>query len=229
VVAVLGAMDEEIREFLTHTERREEREWNGFTFHTGRIENADVVIAKSGVGKVLSAMLTQRLIDLYRPDAVIFTGLAGGLTDSTEIGDTVISRDCVQHDFDATAFGFERGRIPFTPYRIVTADERLVRIASNHVPDSGKIVVGRILTGDQFITHAALSSHQYLVDELEGDAVEMEGASVALVSAVNEVPFVIIRTISDKADRNARVDFQKFLPVASRNSYGFVRFILSRL
>jgi adenosylhomocysteine nucleosidase/adenosylhomocysteine/aminodeoxyfutalosine nucleosidase len=219
-------MDGEIAEFLIALDGRTDESWNGFVFYKGLLEGKDVVVAKSGVGKTMSAMVTQHLIDVYRPSAIIFTGLAGGVSPGLDIGDTLIANDCMQHDFDVTALGPKRGAIPFTPYRIFSCDPGLLELAMSCVPLDGKAVRGRILTGDQFITGKNLSAMRYLVEELEGDAVEMEGASVGLVSTVNSIPFLLVRTISDKADAGATLDFKAFLPKASRNSLRFVRHIL---
>ncbi|MFQ3621105.1 MAG: 5'-methylthioadenosine/adenosylhomocysteine nucleosidase [Spirochaetales bacterium] len=228
MIAILGAMDGEIQEFLKALDRKSEVQWTEFTFYRGILEGREVVVAKSGVGKTLSAMVTQRILDEYSPKAILFTGLAGSISARLEIGDTLIAEDCIQHDLDATALGFKRGEVPFTSYRIIPCDKKLVQAASFCIPEQGKMVRGRVLTGDQFITRKDWESHRYLVEDLKGDAVEMEGASVGLVATVNKVPFLLIRTISDKADSNAKVDFQTFLPKASRNSLHFVRHILRR-
>ena len=228
MIIILGAMDGEISEFLGALERKKEERWTDFSLHTGMLEEREVVVAKSGVGKTLAAMMTQRLIDVYKPRAIIFTGLAGGISGRVEIGDTLIAEDCIQHDMDATALGFKRGEIPYSPYRVLSCDRALVEAGSFGIPAEGKTVRGRVLTGDQFITKKDFDSHRYLVDELKGDAVEMEGASVGLVATLNKVPFLLIRTISDKADSNAKVDFHAFLPKASRNSLYFVRHVLRR-
>ena len=221
-------MDGEIAEFIGALDRKKEERWTDFVLHTGLMEEREVIVAKSGVGKVMAAMMTQRIIDTYKPRAVIFTGLAGGISSKVEIGDTLVAEDCIQHDLDASAFGFKRGEIPYTPYRVLSCDKALVDAASFCIPEEGKTVRGRVLTGDQFITRRDLESHRYLVDELKGDAVEMEGAGAGLVAVVNKVPFLLIRTISDKADSNAKTDFQTFLPKASRNSLRFVRHVLRR-
>ncbi len=221
-------MDGEIAEFLGALDRKKEEKWTDFTFHTGMLEDREVVVAKSGVGKVMAAMVTQRLIDAYRPRAVIFTGLAGGISDKIEIGDTLVAEDCIQHDLDATSLGFKRGEVPYSPYRVLVCDKALADAASFCIPAEGKTVRGRVLTGDQFITKRDFASHRYLLDELKGDAVEMEGAGVGLVACVNKVPFLLVRTISDKADSNAKTDFHAFLPKASRNSLHFVRHVLRR-
>lgn len=226
MVAVLGAIDAEIQEFLEHTDVIQEEPWGQFVFYRGILAGRKVVLARTGVGKVLAAMLTQRLLDVYEPEALIFTGVAGTLRSDLDIGDVVVARDCMQHDFDATPVGILRGEIPYTGYRIFPCDNRLVSAAASWSGDGHRVVVGRVLTGDQFLTGRDLSSHRYLVEELHGDAIEMEGAGVGLVAMVNEVPFVIIRTISDRADARAMQDFEKFLPEASRNSFRIVQRVL---
>jgi 5'-methylthioadenosine/S-adenosylhomocysteine nucleosidase len=226
VIAVLGAINAEIQEFLEHTDAIQEELWGRFVFYRGILAGRKVVIARTGVGKVLSAMLTQRLLDVYQPDALIFTGVAGALRSDLDIGDVVVARDCMQHDFDATPVGILRGEIPYTGYRVFPCDQRLVSAAASWPGNGHRVVTGRVLTGDQFFTAGQLASYRYLVDELHGDAIEMEGASVGLVAMVNEVPFVIIRTISDRADTNAMRDFEEFLPEASRNSFRIVQRVL---
>ncbi len=229
MIAILGAMDGEISAFLEHAENIRREEWRGFTFHRGILSGKDTVIARSGVGKVMAALLSQHLIERFQPTHLLFTGLAGSIRRGIEIGDTVVGRECVQHDLDATALGFKRGEIPFTDYHLIPADPQLLDLASTYRPVEGKLALGRILTGDQFMTRAKLIESRYLIDELEGDAVEMEGASVALVAAVNRVPCLVVRTISDKADENAHADFNAFLPQASLNSWRCVAHILQGL
>ncbi len=259
----------EISELVRVCEQKKTTDWNGFTFYEGVIEHRDVIIAKSGVGKSMAAMLTQKVIDHYSPKCVIFTGLAGSINPDIFIGDTVVARDCLQHDLDATALGFARGEVPYSPYRVFSCDEHLMELAlscqpatlkpgiqsvrpprertspsgsghSGRIPPSAasdsesehrapRVTAGRILTGDTFLVHSMMETHRYLRGELHGDAVEMEGASVGLVATVNRVPFLIIRTISDRADESAHVDFNRFLPWASNNSLRFVTHVLRKM
>jgi 5'-methylthioadenosine/S-adenosylhomocysteine nucleosidase len=226
-VGILGAMDAEIAEFLDHAEVLERIEWRGFVFHRLRLRGREVILVKSGIGKVFSALVSQHLIDTYLPTAMFFTGVAGALNPGYAIGDVVVSRDCLQHDVDGRALGFPRGNLLYTDLKIFTAEDALVQAALTARTDGHKIHAGRILTGDQFMTRGEINQHHYLLDELAGDAVEMEGGAMAQVCAVNGLPFVVIRTISDRADGDAIHDFNRFLPVVARNSFAIVDHILS--
>ncbi len=221
---ILGAMDGEIAAARADLENPSRTAWNGFHIHHGWIGDREVLVAKTGVGKSLSAMFCQHLIDTHSPEQILFGGVAGALNSSLEIGDTLIARDCIIHDMDATAFGFKLGEIPYSPYRVFTCDPALVAQAATVEPMEGSVVTGRVLTGDQFLTSA--QTRNELRAALDGDAVEMEGASVGLVATVNRIPFLLIRTISDKADGQARTDFGSFLQFASRNSWHYFRHIL---
>lgn len=226
MIVILGAMDSEIDGFLSQLEPIEQIRWKHFVFHRGLLAGQSVLIAKSGVGKVMSAMVTQHLIDTYRPRAVLFTGLAGSLRPDIDIGDVLLARDLVQHDLESVVLGVPRGQVPYSEYRFLASHPRLLELASTFVPATGQLHCGRICTGDQFITFREMGSHAYLTTELDGDGVEMEGASVALVCSVNEIPFLVARTISDKADTQAAINFEAFLPGACANSLALVRHLL---
>lgn len=228
-IALLAAMPEELHLFLEHSEPIRESHWNTFVIYERRFHDREVVIAKTGVGKVLAATLTQHLIDRYGIDCLVFTGLAGALSGDLHRGDIVVSKDLIQHDLDARALGFPRGQIPYTEIRVIEADERLVSIAEQYRSDGHKTVTGRILTGDQFVSNRTDEELQMLKDELHGIAVEMEGAAVGLVCRLSSVPFVVLRTISDHADDGAPESFEQFLSVASHSSFGLVRHLLERL
>ncbi|NMC51689.1 5'-methylthioadenosine/adenosylhomocysteine nucleosidase [Candidatus Kuenenbacteria bacterium] len=229
LIGIIGAMDEEINEYLALAENLRGEKWQGFEFYLGQIAGKNVLIAKSGLGKVFAALVCQKIINTYGPQKIIFTGLAGALNKNLEIGDVVVSRDCMYHDMEAEALGYSRGAIPYTDYKIFAADENLKKIALETQLPNNKVVEGRILTGDQFITRAKILEFSYLTDELQGDAVEMEGAAVAHVCTVNQIPFVIARTISDKADSEAGIDFNNFLGQAAKNSVQIIQTILSKL
>ena len=189
---------------------------------------AEVTLLRGGVGKASAAMVAQYAIDRFAPGYLIMTGIAGGLRSWLALGDVVVSRDCVQHDLDVTALGIPLGQVPFTEHRFLAADPRLVELALATPVPGQRVVAGRILTGDQFIT-AADAARMERLHSLDGDAVEMEGAAVAFVASVNRIPFVIIRSVSDHADAAAPADFRVWLRRAAANSYAVCAGILDGL
>ncbi|MFP4059006.1 MAG: 5'-methylthioadenosine/adenosylhomocysteine nucleosidase [Bacteroidales bacterium] len=223
--AIIGALDAEISEFIRHLEKPRKNQMGAFVFHEGQFHGKDVVVVKSGVGKVFAAMTAQKLIDEYKPKWILFTGVAGGVNPTYNIGDIIVCRDCVQHDLDATSLDFPRGQIPYTSYRYFETDIYLRKLAFE-APVEHVRHTGRILTGDQFLTQREMQHYGYLKSELNGDAVEMEGAAVGQVCTINHIPFLIIRTISDKADGEAPENFNRFLPEIVKNSYQIVQYIL---
>lgn len=228
VHAIVGAMDIEIDAYLRHLTQQVRTDWNGVIFHEGRLAGQPVVVVKCLVGKVFAAMITQHLIDRYAPCHIFFTGVAGALNPQLAIGDVVVSKDCMQHDMDATALGLPRGAIPFTELRIFEASAQLLALACE-APVGQRILAGRILTGDQFVAASNRATYRYLTDELHGDAVEMEGAAVAQVCYLNRIPFLLVRTVSDKADDDASVDFNALLPEIAANSWRIVSHVLNGL
>mgnify|MGYP003563992990 CR=1 FL=1 len=240
MILILGAMEGEITAFRHALENGEDRDPQvlksraGSELIIGELEGVPVALARAGVGKAMSALSAQSMIEVlerrgYEIRAILFTGLAGALNPQYEIGDTVFSLDCVQHDLDAVSLGIPRGTVPYTGYRFLVADPRLLAAAETYHPGEGTVRFGRILTGDQFINRRDDPTLAYLREELAGDAAEMEGAAVALCAAVNRIPFLLIRTISDRADGSAAVNFTQFLPVASENSLRAVCGILTAL
>ena len=226
-ICIIGAMDEEIQEFLFHAKVSKTVEWKMFRIYEATLFNVPVVVMKCGVGKVFASLITQHVIDEYCPSCVISTGVAGALSKTLRIGDVVVSRDSAQHDMDARALGFARGNIPYTDLRFFKADEKLGALAlSADLESEHKIVPGRILSGDQFISVDHVESHRFLTEEFVGDAVDMETAAIAQVCLINETPFVSVRTISDYADHSAHIDFTKFLPVIASNSFHIIRKML---
>jgi 5'-methylthioadenosine/S-adenosylhomocysteine nucleosidase len=226
MTVVLGALDGEIKELVEAVTDRREESWHGHHFHRGTLAESPVVVARSGVGKAYSAAVAQHLIDRYQPERLIFTGVAGALNPDYEIGDIVVARDCMQYDLDASDVGFARGEVPYTGLRELACDPELVRVASSVPTETEGVHVGRILTGDRFVTTADKEEYAFLRQELFGDAVEMEGAAVGLVATVNEIPFVVIRTISDRADRETGKRFAEVLPMVARHARTVVRHLL---
>lgn len=229
-IGIIGAMDEEIGLYLEAMETSETVVKAGIQYHTGKLEGIDVVLVKSGVGKVNASVCTQILIDRFNVEQIIFTGVAGAVHPDLTIGDIVVSSDCLQQDMDVTPLGFAPGQIPYTDKWTWEADQKLVDLAmeaSKQVNGEGRVVSGRILTGDQFIADPAKVAALY--EKFNGACIEMEGAAVAQVSTMNDVPFVIVRSMSDKADGSAHVNFAEFTHLASRRSYEIVLQMLKGL
>lgn len=219
-------MDDEIAVYKSHLQNVKETRHKIFTFYEGMLHDHEITLVKSGVGKVFASMVCQYMIDHFNVEAVIFTGVAGSLNRNLEIGDVVVSTDAVHHDFDATSLGFARGQISYTDYRFFPANKKMLETALEAKLDGHRIVPGRILTGDQFFTQREKEEHKYLTEELNGDCVEMEGAAVAQVCHINELPFLIIRTVSDQANGTAVEDYNQFTPVVASNSFKIVDYIL---
>ena len=184
---------------------------NHIIFVEGNIDNKPVVLMKSGIGKVNMAMCTQILIDDFKVDKVINTGVAGGLHSEIEIGDIVVSTDALQHDVDCSVFGDPVGTIPRMDCSIFPADKEMIRVAKEaceKVNPEIKCLTGRVVSGDQFIESA--EKKKFLVEQFAPYCAEMEGAAMAHVAYLNKVPFVIIRAISDKADNSAQMNYEEF-------------------
>ncbi|MBP1961271.1 5'-methylthioadenosine/adenosylhomocysteine nucleosidase [Paenibacillus aceris] len=228
-LALIGAMNEEIELLVSHMTDVRETVKAGITFREGAYFGKDVVVCRTGVGKVNAAVTTQILIDKFGVEAVIFTGVAGALDPELNIGDLVVSSECMQHDMDVTPLGFERGVIPYEAKSIFEADSKLVdlAVASGEKLFAGKVKKGRVLSGDQFIASRDVVAS--LNKELGGICVEMEGASVAQVCSMNAIPYVVLRSMSDKADGSAHVNFAEFTVQASENSYKMVEEIVKQL
>jgi adenosylhomocysteine nucleosidase len=228
-IGIIGAMLEEVE--LIQQKMRVEKSVHraGIQFIEGSFCGKDIVVCKSGVGKVNAAMCTQALIDFFEVDAVVFTGVAGALDPSLNIGDIVISTDCMQHDMDVTALGFSRGIIPFEETSIFVSDSNLSKFAYDASAKlfPGKVKVGRVLSGDQFI--ASRDKVEELFKELDGICTEMEGAATAQVCVTNQIAFVIIRSMSDKANGSAPDNYAEFMTQAALRSYQIVEEMLTQL
>lgn len=221
-LALIGAMKEEVEMLLSRMENVTETKKAGILYREGQFYNKQVVVCMTGVGKVNAAVCTQQLIESFHVDAIIFTGVAGALDPSLEIGDLVVSTECLQHDMDVTALGFKRGIIPYQEDSVFVADAKLVNLAKASCDKlfPGRAVLGRVLSGDQFVANPEVVS--MLQREFEGACVEMEGSAVAQVCAMHNIPYVVIRSMSDKADGSAEVNFTEFTKLASQNSYSIV-------
>lgn len=224
MLGIIGAMDEEVLEVKAQMQDVHVMKKASMEFFQGKIHDYPVVVVRSGIGKVNAAICTQILVDTYQVDAIINTGIAGSLKAEINIGDIVLSTDSLEHDMDAVAFGYPVGQIPRMDCLSFVADEKLRALAKRACekvnPEVG-IFEGRVVSGDQFISDR--EKKNWLVEQFAGYCTEMEGAAIAHTAYLNQVPFLIIRAISDKADDSASVDYPTFEAKAIEHS---VRLIL---
>jgi adenosylhomocysteine nucleosidase len=226
-IAVLSAMAEEMQLYLDTCSVRTSIERAGFAFHRANYAGHDLVLVQCGVGKVHAAMCSQILVDAFQADAIVCTGTAGAAHSGLDIGDLVVADDCVHHDIDVTFLGLPRGQIPFTDLRFFETSPPLRDRAMEATLPEHTAHRGRVLTGDMFVQDA-----DYLAQirrDLDGDCVEMEGAAVGQVCARNDVPYLVVRAISDRADGTSADDFQAFLHQAAETSARVVLHLLDAL
>lgn len=222
-IGIIGAMDEEVDILVELMDIKEKVEKATLKFYKGTLEGKEIVLVRCGIGKVNSALCAQILISEFNVDAVVNTGVAGALHEDLDVNDIVISTDAIQYDFDTTVFGYEKGIIPRMETSTFIADERLINAAyesSKEEVKNNKVVKGRVVTGDMFISSMELKDE--LVNNFGAYCGEMEGASIAHVCYLNNTPFVIIRAMSDKADGSADVVYDEFVQEAAHNSKDIV-------
>lgn len=228
-LGIIGAEQQEIDLLLELLESEKTTERASLTFHSGTIHGYPVVLVRAGIGKVNAAACTQQLIDLFGAELIINTGAAGSLDASINIGDIVISTEVIQHDLDVRELGYELGTVPGTG-KSFKADSALAALAAKCSKEANpdiSVFEGLILTGDQFISGS--DSKERLVNEFHGLCAEMEGGAVAQVAALNSVPFLILRAISDKADGSATMDYPQFSKMASNHSARLVEALIKEL
>ena len=220
MIGIIGAMDEEVEQLVEVMEITREETKACMTFKAGKLAGKDVVIVRSGIGKVNAAACTQILVDDFKADYIINTGIAGSLKAEIDIADVVISSDVLHHDMDATGFGYPLGQIPRMDTLSFAADERLIKLA-------GEACKNAVVSGDQFISDKAVKER--ISSNFDGFCTEMEGAAIAQVSYLNKVPFVILRTISDKADDSATMDYPTFEKLAIANNVKVMKELVANI
>ncbi|MDD6440801.1 MAG: 5'-methylthioadenosine/adenosylhomocysteine nucleosidase [bacterium] len=230
MIGIIGAMEEEVAGLKQAMEVCETVERAAMTFVKGTLCGKDVVVVRSGIGKVNAGICAQILVDLFGVDALINTGVAGSLDAQIDIGDIVISTDAVQHDMDVSALGDPVGQIPRLDTFAFPADEKLMeaaRLANEKVNSDIRTFTGRVVSGDQFISGE--EKKEYLVHTFAGKCAEMEGAAIAQAAYLNKIPYVIIRAISDKADNSAVMDYPTFEKHATEHLVRLMMDLLERL
>lgn len=240
-IGIIGAMNEEIS--LLHDIITVEKEniFAGRHFYSGKINDSEAVLVQAKIGKIAAAITTSLLLTKYNVDAVIFTGVAGAVSDELNIGDITIANSLMQHDMDASPI-FPKYQIPLLDISSINTSPDLTNklkkasyeFVQNNLHQAipqhllyelaikaPKIVPGTIVSGDQFIKDKDVIT-RIKKDIPDAKCVEMEGAAVAQVCYEFKKPFAIMRVISDKADHSAKIDFPKFLQVASHYSKGII-------
>lgn len=217
-IGLIAAMQEELKPFL-------------------RLKKRDIILTSCGIGKVNAAAKTQYFIDRFSPDMILVTGVAGAANPNLKIGDLIIADEVVQWDVDGTAFsGHQKGQILFSDWCFFKTGSKLISLFKKafaktqlksfrrHKP---LLVIGRIATGDTFVANK--NKIKQIYKEFKCQAVDMESGSIAQVCTINKVSFAIVKSISDKANSSAEIDFEKFLKTASQNSFNLVKNFLSSL
>ena len=208
-LGIIGAMELEVETLLAQMTEKTCTEKAGSHFYEGKLEGTEAVVVRCGIGKVNAALCAQILCQSFEVTHIINTGIAGSLSNDLDIGDLVISRDAMYHDFDCCHFGYAPGQVPGLPASF-QADEVLIDFAKKAVeavhPGHGK--EGRVASGDQFVSSE--EQKQKIIAVTGAVCTEMEGAAIAQTAFRNGVPFVILRAISDKADNSVQMDYPVF-------------------
>ncbi|SDK52475.1 5'-methylthioadenosine/S-adenosylhomocysteine nucleosidase [Sediminibacillus albus] len=228
-IAIIGAMDEEVELIKSKMDIKKTVEIAGSSFVEGTLNHRDVVLLQSGIGKVNAAMSATILHERYKPACVINTGSAGGFDRELEVGDLVISTDVVHHDADVTAFNYEYGQVPGMPAKFA-ADKKLVELAAQAASGLNGIhaKTGLIATGDSFMQDTQRVN--FVRDKFPNMlAAEMEAAAIAQVSYKYDVPFVVIRALSDIAGKDSSVSFEEFLEKAAANAANLIMDIVENI
>lgn len=227
-IGIVGAMAQEV-EILSQlmTDKRETKVASAVIFE-GKINGKEVALLQSGIGKVAAAIGTTALLQLAKPDVVLNTGSAGGVAKGLKVGDIVISDETRYHDADVTAFGYEKGQLPANPAAFLS-DKKLADLADEIAQSQGQNVKrGLICSGDSFINSEEKIA-QIKADFPTVTAVEMEATAIAQVCHAFNVPFVVVRAISDAGDGEASMSFEEFLPLAAKQSSALVLGMIERL
>lgn len=229
-IGIIGAMEEEVsilKEKMTGVtvEKKASME-----FYKGKLSGKEVVVVRSGIGKVNAGICTQILADDFHVDGVVNTGIAGSLKAEINIGDIVLSTDTMQHDVDAREFGYPIGQIPRMETLAFPADENLRTLAAEvcrKVNPEIQVFEGRVVSGDQFVAKKNLK--EQIITNTGGYCTEMEGAAIGQAAWLNEIPYLVIRAISDKADDSAHMDYPAFEKEAIRHTVNLVENMVAQL
>lgn len=229
-IGIIGAMNLEVDVLKSKLSDVKVTPKARMDFYEGVLNGADVVVVRSGVGKVNAALCVQILADLFDVSHVINTGIAGSLNAELDIGDILISVDAIQHDFDVRIFGYALGELASMGIREFKADATLAKLALETCAEVNPDIhakLGRVVSGDQFICDKAVKDN--LIREFQADCTEMEGAAIAHGAYLNNIPFLVVRAISDKADGSAEMDYPTFEREAALHSAKLVEALVAKI
>lgn len=229
MIGIIGAMDSEVATLFARMTAKEKINLNNLTFYKGKLYNKDVVVVKCGIGKVNAALCTQLMILNFKVSKIINTGIAGAVGEGLKIYDFVVSTEAVYHDFDVQFFGYKLGQVPGMP-ETFKADPSLINAAKlafeqTDFANKLKLSQGRIASGDQFISGNEKKAS--IISNFHPQCVEMEGCAIAQTCYANNVPFVIIRCMSDTADDSVKETYSE--ETASRLSSTFLMEVINKL
>ena len=228
-LGIIGAMSIEVDLLKSYMTDSSVSVYAGMEFCQGTIDGVPCVVVQCGVGKVNAALCVQILCDCFHVTNIVNTGVAGSLCASLDIGDLVISEDAVYHDFDCSTLGYSIGQVPGLDTLAFPADTAMIahaKVAAELVQPN-HFRVGRVASGDQFVS--AKEAKDKIIAETNSICTEMEGAAIAHAAWRNQVPFVIIRAISDKADDSAQMDYPTFEEMAAKNSSNMIRAFVNQM
>lgn len=226
-LAIMGAMEEEIEPLLAYFDNVQVVEFAKNKYYEVEYNGLNIVVAYSKIGKVFASLTAATLIEKFGCDMLLFSGVAGGINPQLNIGDLIIADKLCQHDLDITAFGHPCGYVPGGNIFVETSKE-LNAIAKIVAQENNiKVIEGTIATGDQFVHSNERKT--FIENNFNADALEMEGASVAVVCDALNVPCFILRAISDTADMDAGFDFDEFLKSSAKNSADYLIKIINKL
>ena len=230
MIGIIGAMDKEVDDLKNLMTDVSVENHAGMDFWVGNLSGHELVLVRSGIGKVNAAVAAEALAAYYKVRAIINTGIAGSLDARIDIGDIVLATDAMEHDMDVAGLGYEKGIVPDQETSVYPADEELRKLAKEcceKVNSDINVFEGRVVSGDQFISDKATKDS--IISTVGGMCTEMEGAAIAHAAWLNKIPYLIIRSISDKADDSASVDYPTLQKIAIEHEVKLIVEMMSKL
>jgi len=226
-IGIIGAMDEEINLLVSKLHKNKNKRIGNFNFYICDFENMKIIITKSGIGKVNSAIGTQLMISNFSPDYIINTGIAGGISKDVRVLDIIIASETMQYDVDVRNFGYKLGQIPQMEKYIFETDKKLLKYAQESLKNSDSFKVGRIISGDKFISE--INTKLYLEKEFSALCADMESGSIGHVCYINKIPYIAIRCISDNADESSSIKYEEFKIEAAIKSADLIMEMINKI